>query len=86
MLRIGAPRFKQRFGLCLRGVHNLVAALLRFAAAVGVQREADTLGGSALPAEAEMAPPCSVVVPNVVIRSVVAVVRFNKFIFHSELA
>lgn len=82
MRQLCPPRSKQRFGPCLRGDHDLVSALLGFAAAVGVQREADAFGGASLAAEAEMAPPRAVVVPNVVIRPVVAVVGFDEFFFH----
>jgi hypothetical protein len=82
VLRIGPPRFEQGFGLGLRGVHDLVAAFLSFAAAVGVQREADAFGGASLAGEAEMAPPCAVVVPNMVIGPVVAIVGFDEFVLH----
>ena len=44
--------------------------------------EADTFGRSTLTSQTEMAPPSPVVVPDVVIRPVIPVVRFDEFVFH----
>lgn len=84
-LASGFPLAEQGFGFCFGSGHYQIPALARFLTAVGVEGKTDAFGPAARAGETQMAPPGSVVVPDVVIRPVMAVGRGNEFVFHNEL-
>lgn len=80
--RRSAPGFDERLGLGLVGLHDQVTALAGLADVVGAQRKTQALGRTTFAFEADVTPPSSIVVPDVVVRPVFTIRQIDEFVFH----